>query len=244
MIKKIIKSILYERNKRYETGAEKAIGQRTIQSIEYGERYNSAGDLFVALSDGTIDHPNGRKTAEFSVEYALRAFWELGDALKGMKPEEIENFLLNTAMQLNLHIEDHFYMDTTPVVSLTMALFIKNHIYCFNVGANKVFIYDGYREFELNHAKFAGGDESRRYYYGECELEYGKHIIGFFSNGVYCQFHSMNRIKIIAGKGTLLDKAKKIVEKVKAENFDNQSNIIVVLFGVVKNEKSKQQIRS
>lgn len=208
-------------NNHYRIGNAQTIGRREVESNYFSTIYNEAGNLFVVLADGSIDHPNGRKAAVLSVEYCVNIF------LLDIKRVSTSQFMLETALNANKCVQDTIYIDKIPRMSLTMVLFVKNEMLYFNVGTNKVYLYNGHSE------RIIGDDSNRLYSSGKCKLPF-KNVIGVLSAGAHAVTHPIERIKIIGSKKDTFDKAQAIIESVKGRCLDNQMNATALLVEVIK----------
>ena len=206
---------------RYHIGNAQAIGRRAVQSNYFSTKYNKAGDLFAVLADGTIDHPNGRRAAIMAVEYCVDAF------LRNLLSVHTSQNMLKTAIEANRHIQSTIYTGKIPRLSLTMMLLDKEEVQYFNVGVNKLYIYNGQNERVLE------GDPYSSYFSGKCKLP-AKNTIGIISAGVYTVTHPMERMRIVESEKKIFDKAQAIVKTVKEKNLENQLNTTALLIEVVK----------
>lgn len=209
---------------RYLIGNAQTIGKREVQSNYFSTTYNAAGDLFAVLTDGTIDHPNGRKAAVLAVHYCARAFADSGDKWN-------DHSFMETALRVNRYIQDHIYTDQSPQMSLLMAIFNGYRLHYFNVGANQIFLYNGHSEHRLENAHCINGE--RKYSAGNYELS-RKDIVGLLSRGAYAHNHPMERMQALSSGNSAFDKAQAMVEGLNAKGLDNQLNTTVILVEVAK----------
>ena len=211
-------------NDRYMIGNAQTIGCREIQSNFFSTAYNEDGDLFAVLADGAIDHPNGRAAAVVAVESCVSAFRQ---KLFYVERENASQFLLDTALKAGRHVQDVVYLDRVPHLSLAMALFRGNDVQFFNVGANRIFFYNGHNE------RVLGDFANSAYANGRCSIPPGN-VIGFFSTGAHAYLHPMERINIIESKGEVFDKAQTIVDILCDKGLSNQLNATVLLVEAMK----------
>lgn len=206
---------------RYQIGNAQTIGSCEVQSNYFSTAYNDEGNLFAVLADGTIDHPNGRKAAIMAVEYCVDSFlWNWSNV-------QSEHFLLDTALRANKHIKDAIYIDRSPRLSLTMILFKGRQARYFNVGVNRIYLYNRHNE------RLLGDNAVYAYSNGIYELS-SKNIVGILSSGAYADSHPMERIKIVGSGKKAYDKAQDIVESINGKGLNHQMNATALLIEVVK----------
>lgn len=206
---------------RYQIGNAQTIGSRDVQSNYFSTVYNDEGNLFAVLADGTIDHPNGRKAAIMAVEYCVDSFlWNWSNV-------QSEYFLLEMALRVDKHVKDAIYIDRSPRLSLTMVLFAGHQAHYFNVGVNKIYVYNRHNERLLSDNAVCA------YSNGIYELS-SKNIVGIFSSGAYADSHPMERINIVGSKKKAYDKAQDIVESINGKGLNHQMNATALLIEVVK----------
>lgn len=205
----------------YSIGNAQTIGCREVESNYFSIVYNEAGNLFAVLADGSIDHKNGRKAAVLTVRYCVNAF------LRNIQNVDTSQFMHKTALNACRCVQDAIYLDKTPHLSLTMALFINDEMQYFNVGVNKVYFYNGHNE------RTIGGDLNLPYSSGKCKLPL-KNVIGIFSNGAHSATHPIERINIISSREDAYNKAQAIIETVKGKCLNNQLNATALLIEVMK----------
>ena len=205
---------------RYLIGNAQAIGRRAVQSSYFSTKFNEAGDLFAVLADGTIDHPNGRRAAILAVEYCVQAF------RRNLFYKQTSQIMLETALQANRYVQNAVYTGKTPRLSLTMIFMAYLEAQYFNVGVNKIYIYNGQTE------RVLGGDSDNSYSCGKCILP-AKSVIGMISAGAHTVTHPMERLSIIESDKNIFDKAQAMVESVKVKNLDNQMNATALLIEVL-----------
>lgn len=203
-------------NEQYQIGNAQTIGSREVQSNYFSIVSNDAGELFAVLADGTIDHPNGRKAAIIAVEYCVEAF------LQNSMYQQEGHTMLDIALRANKQIQEKIYIGKTPRLSLTMALLKKQELQYFNVGANKLYLYEGHRE------RIFTSNTNKPYTYARYELSPGN-VLGALSPGAHTVTHPMERIKIIESKEKIYDKAQAVIELIKRKNLNNQLNATVLL---------------
>jgi hypothetical protein len=206
---------------RYRIGNAQTIGRREIQSNYFTTEYNDTGDLLAVLADGTIDHPNGRKAAIIAVEHCIDSF------LRGSLNEQTERFMIDTALNINKRIKDAVYIGRSPRLSLTVVLLSGETAHYFNVGANKILLYNGHNERAIDDCT------GNPYASGRCNVSV-KNVIGIFSIGACTMAHPMERLKIIKSEIDVFDKAQAVVDSVNGKWLDNQLNTTVLLVEVVK----------
>ena len=213
--------------KQYGIGNAQTQGKCGIQSNYFSIADNSAGELFAVLADGTVDHKNGRRAAIIAVEYCVREF-----ARNSPATVKADEFMRDTAFQANKQIEDLIYADKIPRVSLTMAWLTGSELKYFNVGANRLYLYNGRNELNI------GSDLNNLYAAGRYELP-PKTTVGIFSAGVYTDIQPIERINIIADekkffRKNIFDKAQNLVEYIQKKGLKNQKNITALLIEVEK----------
>ena len=191
-------------------GNAQTIGAREVQSNYFSTTHNN-NELLALLCDGSIDHPNGRIAAVIAAQLCRRAFLNRSDYISS------KQFLFETAAKVNQYINDHIYIGKIPHLSLCMALLSENKLRVFNVGVNRVLIFDGYNEYLISED-----------IYNEYEIT-SKHTIEMLSNGSYITLHPMERILILETRSAAQDKALAIIQAINAKNLDNQQNATVVL---------------
>jgi len=205
---------------RYQIGNAQTIGCRSVQSNYFSTTYTDNGDLFAVLADGTIDHANGRKAAVTAVEYCVDSFLRNPRAYTSQ-------FMLETAINANRRIQDAIFTGKNPRLSLTMILFTDESLQYFNVGVNKICLYNGHNE------QILGSNANNSHSSGICGLS-PKNIVYILSAGAHTDAHPMERIKIIESKKKLFDKTQAIIESVKVKGLNNQMNATALLIEVVK----------
>ena len=208
----------------YLMGNAQTIGAREVQNNYFSAAQNGAGDLLAVLADGTIDHPNGRIAAIMAVGYCINTFTQ---KFSRVEPIYTAQFLLDTALKANRRVQDNVFIGKSPRLSLTMALFRGNELNYFNVGVNRIFLYNGHNEQVL------GGGVNTPYAEGRCELA-DKNVIGILSAGAYADAHPMERIRIMASKKKLYDKAQAMIESVSKKRLTIQLNATALLIEVAK----------
>jgi len=208
-------------NRRYKIGNAQTIGRREIESNYFSTAYNDAGNLLAVLADGTIDHPNGRRAAIMAVEHCVYALSRYA------QQAQANQYMLETALQVNKRIKDEIYTGTTPRLSLAMILLANNTLSYFNVGANRIYLYNGYNE------RVLGDNPNGSYSKGGCELS-AKNVIGILSAGVHTVTHPMERIRLIGAEQEIYDKAQSLIETVRGKGLNNQLNATALLIEVVK----------
>jgi len=209
---------------RYLIGNAQTIGYRETQSNVFSTAYDDAGDLLAVLADGAIDHPNGRVAAIIAVGCCVNAFIQ---KFSRIEPAQISQFLLETALKANKNIQDSVYIGKSPRLSLTMALFRDRELHYFNVGTNKLFLYNGHNERAL------GSDANNPNSYGKCVLS-PRNIVGILSAGAHDRAHPMERIKIIESNSEIFDKAQAIIASANKKGLTKQLSATALLIGVSK----------
>ena len=207
---------------RYLIGNAQTIGNREIQSNYFATAYNGVSDLLAVLADGTIDHPNGRNAAVIAVECCVEAFTQEFSVARYNNSDE---FLLETALKANKRIKEAIYLGTNPRLSLTMILLKGKELQYFNVGANKIFLYNGRNELIL------GNYANDSYSAGKYDLA-AKNVIGILSTGAYIDAQPMERIRIIESKRKIHDKAQDIIDSVTKKGLSIQLNATALLIGL------------
>ena len=214
-------------NKRYKTGNAQYIGTCGIQANYFSIIPNEAGDLLAVLADGTVDHMNGRRAAIMAVEICVHDF------LQNKSGEYTSQFLFDTALKVNREVEDVFYIDKKPHLSLSIALFTNKKLHYFDMGNNRICIYNGHTELVL------GSNTDNLFNLGEIELP-SKTSVGIFSAGIYFVTNHMER-KNIVGRIKLMDfkdkafgKAQGIVNLVKLKGLTEQMNATALLVEVIR----------
>jgi len=202
----------------YRTSNAQIIGKREFQCNYISSVYNKRGNFLAVLSDGTIDHPNGCIAAEIAAEYCIKAFVDKNCADKGQ-------FLYKTAIGASKHIRNEIYLGKTPRVSLTLLLFEGKTIHYFNVGANRIYIYDGVNELPLTN------DSRSAFDLGEFNL-FSKDTVAIFSRGLHVNLIDRERLNILNNETRIYDKAMAIVETVNKKNIVNQNNATALLVEV------------
>lgn len=210
--------------KYYGIGNAQTQGKCKTQSNYFSIADNNAGELFAVLADGTIDHKNGRRAAILAVEHCVREFARKSAYVKA------DEFMRDTALQANKHIEDLIYVNKIPRVSLTMAWLTGNELKYFNVGTNRIYLYNGNNELNI------GSDLENLYSAGKYEL-LPKTTVGIFSAGAYTDIQPIERINIIADEKRLFrknifDKTQHLVEYIQKKGLKNQKNITALLIEV------------
>jgi serine/threonine protein phosphatase PrpC len=208
-------------NSRYQIGNSQTIGRREVQSNYFATRHNNADELFAVLADGTIDHPNGRRAAIIAVEYCVNAF------TRNVFNRHTGLTMLEIALRVNKLIQNAVFVGKSPRLSLAMALFTSDEVQYFNVGVNRIFLYDGFNERAL------GGDNANPYQSGTCALPKGN-TIGVMSAGAHAITHPMERIRVIESQKDVFDKAQAMVEFAKKKRLNDQANATALLVEVVK----------
>ena len=211
------------RNKRYMIGNAQWIGLREVQSNYFSTSVTNTGDLIAAVADGSVDHPNGRKSAVIAVEHCVDKLMRAEFPRDGGLPET-SRFLLEIAMEANKRVRDFVYLGVTPRLSLTLVYFTGKAAHFFDVGTNKFFLYNGRNEQLLNQPA------ATPYRAGRHDIKRGD-VFGIFTPGAYATTQPAERMRIVgkASKGNVFDKAQAIIEAVKASNFLNQLNATVLL---------------
>ncbi|MCL1976058.1 MAG: hypothetical protein FWG61_07870 [Firmicutes bacterium] len=206
-------------DKRYRIGNAQSIGCREVQNNYFSSSYNEVGDLLTVLADGNIDHPNGRNAAVLAVEYCADIFTQ-----KYSIPlnEYAGQFLLDTALAANKRVQEAIYIGRSPRLSLTMVLLRGKELNYFNVGANRVFVYNGHNE------RILGNDAYNLYSSGRCILS-TKNVIALLSNGAYMYMHPLERIKIITSRQKINDKAQAMIDSINEKGLDKQMNATALL---------------
>ena len=204
---------------RYRIGNAQSIGYREIQNNYFSSSFNEAGDLLAVLADGNIDHTNGRMAAVLAVECCIDTF-----AHKYAIPqnEYAGQFLLELALKANRCVQEAIYLGRSPRLSLSLVLFRGQELNYFNVGANRIFLYNKHNE------RILGNDATDSYSSGRCKLS-AKNIVGLLSSGAYLYMHPMERIKIIAARKKINDKAQEIIDTNNEKGFDIQLNATALL---------------
>ena len=205
----------------YQIGNAQTIGSREVQSNYFSIVDNDAGELFAVLADGTIDHPNGRKAAIIAVKYCVETF------LQNEIYQQEDHAMLKIALGTNKRVQEEIYIGKSPRLSLTMILLQKQELQYFNVGGNKLYLYDGHRE------RIFSSNTNKPYTYVKYQLK-PKNILGVLSAGAHTVTHPMERIKVIETKGKIFDKAQAIIEVVKGKGLKNQHNATVLLIELKK----------
>ena len=204
--------------KRYRIGNAQIIGRREVQSNYFTSAFSKDGGVFAILADGSIDHANGRMAAVLAVEHCA-------DSLMWHTPgEDTLRFFYDTAVEANIHIQDKIYMGKSPKLSLTMIFISAYKLYHFNVGMNRVCLYDG------NNERLLSGSLTAPYSCGKHEIK-PKNIVALFSDGAFKDAHPMERIKILGTRKKVYDKAQDIVD---AKGLSNQVNATALLVEVVR----------
>jgi len=133
---------------------------------------------------------------------------------------------LETIVNINKRLQELFYINPVPRLSLTVALFIECELRFFTVGGNRLFLYNGHNERLIDY------DNESPYFFGKCELNY-KNVIGIYSAGAHTVTHPMERIKIVGYSGdTISDKAQGIVDVIAAKGLQSQLNATTLLIEV------------
>jgi len=207
----------------YRIGNAQIIGRREVQSNYFTTAYNdNTGQLLAVLADGSIDHPNGRKAAILAVELCVDEFFQ-----ERVRSNTCEA-MLEVALKASKHIEDTIYTRRIPKISLTIALLKERDFTFFNVGGNRLYLYNGHNERVLNY------DMKSPYSGGTVKLDV-KNMIGIYSVGVYSITHPVERIKIVeSNKYSAFDKAQTLIETVEEKALDNQLNATALLIEVKK----------
>jgi hypothetical protein len=213
-------------NKRYGIGNAQTIGHRKVQSNYFSTEFNEAGNLLAVMADGAIDHPNGRRAAIMAVTHCINAF------LRNALDEHSDDFMLETAIKVNRQIQDAIYLGKSPCLSLTALLFIGEDMHYFNVGVNKIFLYDG-----INERKIGGSSFNDAYSSGKVKLQ-AKNIISVTSAGVHTDTHPMERLKAIESTKEVFDKAQALIKLVEEKNLDNQLNATALLIETIKRKRN------
>jgi hypothetical protein len=213
-------------NRRYRIGNAQTIGRRKVQSNYFSTEFNEAGNLLAVMADGAIDHPNGRKAAIMAVTHCINAF------LRNALGEHAGVFMLDTAIRINRQIQDAIYLGKSPCLSLTALLFADEDMYYFNVGVNKIFLYDG-----INERCIGSSDINDAYSSGKLKLPL-KSVIAIASTGVYTSTHPMERMIAIESAKDVFDKAQTMVKVVEDKNLDNQINATALLIELAKTKKN------
>lgn len=112
-------------------------------------------------------------------------------------------------------------------MSLTLLSFEGKTVHYFNVGANKIYIYDGKNELSLI------SDLRAAFTLGKFDL-FPKDIVAIFSVGLHVNLIDRERLNIFKGEMELHNKAKAIVETVNKKDVVNQNNATALLIEVVK----------
>jgi len=203
----------------YRISNAQMMGKQEFQRNYIASAYHKNGNFLAVLSDGTIDHPNGCIAAEISAEYCIKVFENNTSAVKGQ-------FLYNTAIGASHYIRSEIYLDKTPRVSLTLLLFEGKTLHYFNVGANRIYIYDGINELPLIN------DSRAAFNLGEFNL-FHKDIVAVFSTGLHKNLIARERINIFNHNETSIsNKAMAIVETVNRKDIVNQNNATAFLVEV------------
>jgi hypothetical protein len=210
--------------KRYLIGNAQTIGCREIQNNFFSTAYNDDGDLLAVLADGTIDHPNGRIAAILAVECCILTFTQRFSLIQTV---DIDRFLLETALKANRRVQDAIYLGRSPRLSLTMVLLSGKSMHFFNVGVNRIFLYNGHNE------QILGNYLNDSYSYGAYNLS-SKDIVGMLSSGAYTDAHPMERIRIMDSSEKIFDKAQAIIESINNKGLEIQLNATALLIEVAR----------
>ena len=203
-------------------GNAQMIGRRENQSNYFSTIYNDDGDMLAILSDGLIDHPNARKGAILAVEFCNYEFSQNRFELTNEKEA------INTILKVNKFLQETIYTSRIPRISISISLFIQDILYFFNVGINKLYLYNEDNERLLNY------DKEKAYSFGKYKLN-PKNIVSMYSSGIYSSTHPLERIKIINEKEyTIFEKSQNIIEIISSKNLENQANATAVLIEVKK----------
>ena len=97
----------------------------------------------------------------------------------------------------------------------------------FNVGANRIYVYDSRNELPLTN------DLRATFHLGKFDL-LTKDIVAVFSRGLHMNMITRDRINIFDDGLDICDKAKAMVELVNKKDMVNQNNATTLLIEVVK----------
>ena len=203
--------------KKYLIGNAQTIGSCEEQSNYFAIVDNDSDELLAVLADGTIDHPNGRKAAILAVRYCIEEFKQ--NKLNSQEHQK----MLGTALQASRYIQERIYIGKSPRVSLTMVILKAQTLQYFNVGNNRLYLYDGHRERIIDH------NTTKPYTSGKYDLK-PKTVLGIMSAGAGSVTHPAERIKIVGTKGkSTYDKAQAIIKIVESRGRHNRKNATVLL---------------
>ena len=207
---------------RYLIGNAQTIGCREVQNNYFATAYNDDGDMLAVLADGAIDHRNGRMASIVAVGSCIDTFTRKFSPTGAWYTDK---YFLDMAVKANRSVQDIVYIGKNPRLSLTLVLLRDSELCYFNIGDNRIFLYDGHGE------RVFGKDHNNPYAEGEFSLE-PKYIIGLLSSGAYANVHPMERIKIVESKAEIFDKAQDIIESVSRKGLTIQINATALLIEV------------
>ena len=95
----------------YRIGNAQSIGSRRIQSNYFAAKIRKENECLAVLTDGTIDHPNGRRCAVLAVEACMQEFMYL--------PQEVTvaAFFDHVTARILRDMRELLYFGKTPYLS-------------------------------------------------------------------------------------------------------------------------------
>ncbi|MDE7312403.1 MAG: hypothetical protein K2N87_12420 [Eubacterium sp.] len=224
----------------YRIGNAQSIGSRHIQSNYFASKIITETECLAVLSDGAIDHINGRRCAILAVEACVQEFMHIP---REAKPPLFFDFV---AARILRDMRELLYLGKTPYLSLSIQYFRDGQLFYYTVGSNRLFLFDGMDYHILSGGSGAGivqgkAPGSARTDMGQGRLPvaagaqcgcvaYKKGMTaGMLSLGAWEALREKELVSILRRKGHPYEKAQRMLLRIKEKNQKAAGNATVLL---------------
>lgn len=140
----------------YRIGNAQSIGSRQVQSNYFSAKIRRENECLAVLSDGTIDHINGRRCAVLAAEACMREWMYLP------READITAFFDVAAARILKDMRELLYLGKTPYLSLSIQYLKDGQMFYYTAGSNRLFLFDGMDVQMLAHAARTGCVEFKK----------------------------------------------------------------------------------
>lgn len=162
------------------------------------------------LSDGTIDHINGRRCAVLAVEACMREFGNIPDHTK------MPVFFETLAGKILREMHEIIYTGKQPYLSLGIQVVKGRELFYYNVGSNRMFLSDG------TGLRFLTAQN------GQVPFALGA-TAGLVSRGVWEALNEKEMAYCLNRKGHPYEKAQRMLSSVREKKRKQAHNAAAVL---------------
>ncbi len=123
----------------YKIGNAQSIGFCQVQSSYFSTKFllEAGNPVMAVLSDGTIDHINGRRCAVLAAEICMHEFRNIPDST-GMPA-----FFEAIARKILREMHEIIYNGKQPYLSLGIQVIKDRKLFYYNAGSTRMFLSDG-----------------------------------------------------------------------------------------------------